>query len=218
MPTQANEIALRLTTGWGESIGLRSVIGFIGALLLLYLVSRLRQGKARVLPAAGSLCFGAAMLAFSIYPEQIITWFVQVEYMQRVRMIAAGLSAAVLLITVESIRRTHLQERYALLWVATGLIILLLAAFPHAVDLLRLIMGLEYASAVMVVVFTFLLSVSFHFSLALSSSEENQTQLSQRHAVLESTVRELQARIDAIEKRDGDTSLSLTSESASDDA
>jgi hypothetical protein len=98
----------------------------------------------------------------------------------------------VLYITFESIRRTHLQEKYALLWVATALIILISVLFPNAVSLFRAVTGMEYATAIATVSFTFLVMVAFHFSISLSAMQTKHSKVAQRIAILEARINKLE--------------------------
>ncbi len=112
----------------------------------------------------------------------------------RMRIVLGFLSLTVLLITLEAVRRFAMEERYALLWVFTGIILVVFAVYPDAVGWLAAMTGMHYVSAITVVVFAFLLLVAFHFSLALSGLRENQKRLSQKSA-------ELELRLEALEKR-----------------
>ena len=56
------------------------------------------------------------------------------SYLARIRILMGMVSGLVLLVTLESLRRYHLRERYAILWMVTGLLILLTAIFPEALD------------------------------------------------------------------------------------
>jgi hypothetical protein len=110
------------------------------------------------------------------------------------RVIAVAMSVLVLLITLESIRRTHLHERYAILWVLTAGGILFVSLFPHAIDLLRALMGMSYVAALVAFAFVFLLMVSFHFSITLSAMQDKQSQMAQRIALLQEELRELREK------------------------
>ena len=99
-----------------------------------------------------------------------------------------------LLITLESIRVTRLQERYALLWVVTALVILAATLFPEAVNLVRAVMGMRYDEAVLAVAFTFLVLLAFHFSISVSALQSKLAKTAQRIALLD-------ARIDELEKQ-----------------
>ena len=116
-------------------------------------------------------------------------------YVVRIRLVMGLLSFAVLMITLETVRRLAMQERYAILWVSTGLSLVVLAVYPNMVGWLSTITGMTYISAIMVVVFAFLLLVSFHFSLALSHLREDQKRLAQRTAIVELRVRELEQKL-----------------------
>jgi MFS family permease len=114
----------------------------------------------------------------------------------RMRLVLGFLSFVVLMITLEAVRRFAMEERYALLWVFTGIILVGFAVYPDAVGWLAKTTGMHYVSAITVVVFAFLLMVAFHFSLALSGLRENQKKLSQKSA-------ELELRLSELEKQKG---------------
>jgi hypothetical protein len=107
------------------------------------------------------------------------------------RVIAAVISLGVLTITLESIRRTHLHERYAILWVVTSVVILFISLFPHAIDLLRALMGMSYVAALVAFAFVFLLLVAFHFSITLSAMQDKQAKMAQRIALLQEELKQL---------------------------
>jgi len=113
------------------------------------------------------------------------------------RIRAAVSAGAILLLaaTFESIRRTQLKERYALLWVLPSLVILLLAFFPRALDRIRLWFGMEYGSIMAGVAFLSLMMAVFVISRTLSKNENNITRIAQRAALLEQRVRELEDRL-----------------------
>jgi hypothetical protein len=113
----------------------------------------------------------------------------------RMRLVLGSLSFIVLMITLESVRRFAMEARYALLWVFTGLILMVFAVYPDAVGWLAKTTGMTYVSAITMVVFAFLLLVSFHFSIALSSLRDNQKKLSQKIA-------ELELRLEQFRKQD----------------
>ncbi len=110
----------------------------------------------------------------------------------RMRIVLGFLSALVLMITLEAVRRFAMEERYALLWVFTGLILLLFAVYPDAVGWLAALTGMQYVSAITVVVFAFLLLVVFDFSLALSKLRADQRRICQQTAELELRLSELE--------------------------
>lgn len=113
----------------------------------------------------------------------------------RMRLALGLLSFMVLMITLEAVRRFAMEERYALLWVSTGVILVVFAIYPDAVGWLAKLTGMQYVSAITMVVFAFLLLVAFHFSLALSQVRDNQKRLCQHTAELELRVAELEQKL-----------------------
>ena len=113
----------------------------------------------------------------------------------RMRMALGLLSFVVLMITLEAVRRVAMEEQYALLWVSTGIILVVFAIYPDAVGWLAALTGMQYVSAITMVVFAFLVLVAFHFSLALSQLRSDQKRISQHAAAMELRVSELEKRI-----------------------
>jgi hypothetical protein len=106
----------------------------------------------------------------------------------------AGVVVVVLLGTiVELIRRHRLQERYALLWIATGMVMLFFAVWRSALDEFAGLVGVAYPpSALFMVAGLFVLVVLLHFSTVLSRLSEQNKTLAQRIALLEERLHERQ--------------------------
>ena len=112
-----------------------------------------------------------------------------------IRLALAGLCLMVLFLTFEAIRRTALKERYALLWIAPCLLLLVLTVFPKVLNWMRSVFGMTYASSVSCVVFVALLAAVFCLSAAISKNERNLSKAAQRCATLEERIRALEERI-----------------------
>lgn len=192
MPIAMTDLTTRLTMGWNEALGVRLLLGVFGLLILVMAVRTLWRRSGGRLVAVLWMPIGAACIAFALSPQRLVDVVIQTEYVQRVRIIAGSVSVLVLFITFEALRRTHLQERYALLWVATALVILVAALFPDVVALFRAVTGMSYASAVFAVTFTFLVLVAFHFSISISGFQTRQDRIAQRLSVLEARIKELE--------------------------
>jgi len=187
-----DSLTLRLLTGWQQAVGQRVAVGLVGAAILLLTVRALLKKDCSLLAALIWLSAGSVLLVFSFIPQQFIRFVISKEYIVRIRFIMGGVSILVLLITLESIRRTHLQERYALLWVATALVIFFCVLFPHAVDLFRAATGMTYVTAIVAVTFTFIVLVAFHFSISMSITLCKQSKIAQRVAILEARLSEVE--------------------------
>ncbi len=100
------------------------------------------------------------------------------------RLLAAILAVALLAGVFECIRRHKLQERYAVLWVGGGLMLLLGAVVPDTLRLLAQAMGVRDTHvALFSLVLQLLLSLAFHFTLVLSRQGEQITRLAQDQAI-----------------------------------
>jgi hypothetical protein len=114
----------------------------------------------------------------------------------RISIIAAGAALLLLAIIFELIRSRRLQERYALLWVLTGLVILVLALWRGALSALAGAVGIHYPpSALFVVASAFVLVVLLHYSTVISELSERNTTLAQRLALLEKRLEENGERV-----------------------
>lgn len=109
--------------------------------------------------------------------------------MTPVRVSIAGAVASILLLLVvlELIRGRRLKERYALLWLATGGVLLVLSAWRDGLNTVAGWLGVStYPPAVLFAVATlFILLVLLHYSTVLSRLTDENVDLAQRIALLE---------------------------------
>ena len=109
----------------------------------------------------------------------------------RLTLVAALSVVLILGVIVELIRRHRLQERYALLWIATGFAMLVLAVWRQALHSFSHVIGVAYPpSALFMVAGIFVLIVLLHYSTVLSRLSEQNKTLAQRIALLEQRLRE----------------------------
>jgi Uncharacterized conserved protein (DUF2304) len=102
--------------------------------------------------------------------------------------IVGALAALVLLaIVLELIRRRRLRERYALLWLLTGLVMLALSLWRDGLNTIAGWFGVtEYPPAVLFAAATlFIIVVLLHYSTVISKLADRNTILAQRLALLE---------------------------------
>jgi hypothetical protein len=104
--------------------------------------------------------------------------------------IAATIASLLLLLVVfELIRSRRLRERYALLWLATGLVLLVLSAWRGGLNTIAGWLGVRgYPPAVLFAVgLLFVIVVLLHYSTVLSKLADQNIELAQRIALLEMT-------------------------------
>jgi hypothetical protein len=104
--------------------------------------------------------------------------------------IAAAIAAVILLLVIlELIRSRRLQERYALLWLLTGIVIFVLAVWRGLLGSLSDLVGIAYPpSALFVLAAFFVLVVLLHYSTVISKLSDQNRILAQRLALLERQV------------------------------
>jgi hypothetical protein len=172
----------------------RIILAVLGAGLALHSLNLLLRSPTRRFLALIWLAI-AGTLALAAWNPAILRQVETTSFTVRMRLATGLLSFLVLMITLEAVRRTAMQERYALLWVFTGCILLLFAIYPNAIAWLVALTGMHYVSAIVVVVFGFLILVAFDFSLALSRLREKQKATAQYAALVEKRLRDLEKRV-----------------------
>lgn len=116
----------------------------------------------------------------------------------RVSLVAAAASLFLLLVVFELIRQRRLRERYALLWVLAGGVMLALSLWRTGVDTIAAFVGIHYApSALFALASLFIVVLLLHFSTATSRLSDENAILAQRLALLEAEVRDADADADA---------------------
>ena len=110
----------------------------------------------------------------------------------RVSIAAAIASILLLLVVFELIRSRRLRERYALLWLLTGIVLLVLSVWRGGLDTIAGWFGIAgYPPAILFAVgILFILLVLLHYSTVISRLSDQSTILAQRIALLEERFRE----------------------------
>lgn len=163
--------------------------GLPGGLALIAAAVLFGQARPARLPAFFLTLIGALFLLIVLFPGLEDAFLPN-----KIRLFMGGISLLHLFITLETVRRNALKERYALLWLGTGLVLLFFAVYPDGIGWLVQVTGMHYTSAIIIVVFTFLILIAFHVSLVLSNYENDRRRLSQNLALLEARIRDLENR------------------------
>ena len=108
----------------------------------------------------------------------------------RVTIVGVVASLLLILVVLELIRGRRLKERYALLWLATGVALLVLSAWRGGLNTIAGWLGVTgYPPAVLFAVATlFIFLVLLHYSTVLSKLTDENVELAQRLALLEERV------------------------------
>ena len=111
----------------------------------------------------------------------------------RLQIVAIAGAVGLLLFVLELVRRRALMERYALLWLFSSIVILVLAIWDEALGLLARQLGILSApNALFFVAIGFVLLLLLHFSAAMSRLTDQSKVLAQKQAMLEERLRDLE--------------------------
>ncbi len=112
--------------------------------------------------------------------------------MDIVKALAIAGSAVVFFAVLELIRRGRLKERYSLLWLFAGIVMLVLSLSRGLLESIAHLVGIFYApSLLFLVAFIFLLAITLHYSVIISGLSEKNRQLAQEIALLRMKMDEL---------------------------
>jgi hypothetical protein len=111
----------------------------------------------------------------------------------RLQIVAIVGALALLVLVLELVRRRALMERYALLWLFSSVVILVLAVWSDALTLMARQLGILSApNALFFVALAFVLLLLLHFSAAMSRLTDQTKVLAQRQAILEQRLSEVE--------------------------
>jgi hypothetical protein len=112
----------------------------------------------------------------------------------RISIAASIASALLVLVVLELIRGRRLKERYALLWLATGVVLLVLSAWRGGLNTIAGWLGVSgYPPAILFAAATlFIILVLLHYSTVLSRLTDENVLLAQRLGLLDERVRRLE--------------------------
>lgn len=108
----------------------------------------------------------------------------------RLQLVALVGAAVLLFVVLELVRQRRLMERYALLWLLAGTVLLGLAAVRDALEQIAALMGIADApNALFFIAFGFVLLLLLHFSTVISRLTDQTKVLAQRLALVEERLR-----------------------------
>ncbi|HKQ04992.1 MAG TPA: DUF2304 domain-containing protein [Blastocatellia bacterium] len=101
------------------------------------------------------------------------------------RIMMAVASLLVLLTIIQLVRRKRLDEKYAFLWVAAGLVMLFAPLATRPLDALSMALGVHNPGFILMLAFFAICLINLQFSVVLSRLNKHNKQLAQRLALLE---------------------------------
>ena len=111
----------------------------------------------------------------------------------RARLFAVVLGVVVLLFVLNLVRTKKLKEEFALLWLLTGIVLVLVPLFIDYLDMVAHALGIEYPPAfIFLLAIISLLFILFQFSMRISRFSEQIKVLTQELALLRARLEELE--------------------------
>ena len=111
----------------------------------------------------------------------------------RLTVFGVVIAVVLLVLVLELVRSRRLQERYAILWLLTGLVLLVLSIWSGAIQALSDLVGIAYPPALLFAVsLVFVVIVLLHYSMVISRLAQQNVALAQSIALLEERLRQLE--------------------------
>ena len=106
-------------------------------------------------------------------------------------------SVVLLIIVVELIRQGRLKERYSLLWLLAGAVVMLFSLSRDLLEYTSHLFGIFYPpSFLFLIAFLFLLLITLHFSVVISGLTEKNKTLAQEVAALRLALEDVRKQTD----------------------
>ncbi|MEW6583781.1 MAG: DUF2304 domain-containing protein, partial [Actinomycetota bacterium] len=128
--------------------------------------------------------------------------------MTRIVLVGIATSAAFIVAILALIRTRRLQERFAILWILTGIGVVVLGLWTNGLEAIARLVGIAYPpSALFALVSGFVVLVLLHTAVILSRLSNQNQNLAQRIALLDERLRRLE---DDRDGEDGDGAAAQT--------
>ncbi|HZO59465.1 MAG TPA: DUF2304 domain-containing protein [Solirubrobacterales bacterium] len=132
----------------------------------------------------------------------------------KLQIFAIAASGLLFLVIFELLRRRRLIERYALLWLLSSIVLLVLASWTGLLEIIADTLGIVYPpNALFMIAFAFVLLLLLHFSIAISRLSNETKVLAQDLARLDREVRELNEAAAASQQEESAPELVTRAES-----
>ncbi len=111
----------------------------------------------------------------------------------RTRFFVVGLSLLALILVINFVRTRKLKEEFAILWLFTGVTLVLVPLFVDVLDVISYALGIEYPPAfIFLIALLGMMFILFQFSVSISRYSEQIKVLTQELALLRHRVQELE--------------------------
>lgn len=131
-----------------------------------------------------------------------------------VQILSVVISASLLLLVLELVRRRHLGEEHSFIWIGGAVFLLIISFWRRSLDTVAFWLGVHYPPALLLLALVFFVFIALLYFSTVASRQRRQIELLvEETALLDARLRALTARIDA---RDEQASQPETEASQSD--
>ena len=114
--------------------------------------------------------------------------------------VAIGLAVILLVVVFSMLLRRQLREKYAVLWLVIGFVVLILGVFPQLLGWMTTTLGVQVPSNLLfTLAILLLLAVGLHLSWELSLSEDEVRRVAEETALSRAEADRLRGRIAELE-------------------
>jgi hypothetical protein len=100
-------------------------------------------------------------------------------------MLSIAFSILFLIIIIELVRKNRLLEKYSLLWILFGIMLLALSITPAFIEAIARLMDIKYAPSVLFLFgMVYVVIYNLHITVVLSKQSQQITRLNQEIAIL----------------------------------
>ncbi|MGO9016302.1 MAG: DUF2304 domain-containing protein [Dissulfurispiraceae bacterium] len=116
--------------------------------------------------------------------------------MDIVQVVAITVSVSIFFAVIELIRRSHLKERYSLIWLAASIVLISFSVSRNLLSLISNMIGIYYPpSFLFLLAIVFLLVLLLHFSTIISLLDVKNNRLAQELGLLQTKLKTLEKKI-----------------------
>ncbi len=116
--------------------------------------------------------------------------------MDIVQVVAITVSVSIFFVVIELIRRSHLKERYSLIWLAASIVLISFSVSRNLLSLISNMIGIYYPpSFLFLLAIVFLLVLLLHFSTIISLLDVKNNRLAQELGLLQTKLKTLEKKI-----------------------
>jgi len=117
----------------------------------------------------------------------------------RIQILTMLMGVVLLLVIFQLIRKNRLLEQYSLLWIASAVLLFVMAAWRNLLEKISHLIGIYYPPSALFVLAIFCgMVIALHFSVVISKLTKENNTIAQELAILKTEIKNIKDRVDRI--------------------